>query len=148
MDQSEIRPGWCTVGVRLPHTWRPRSASLGPGDAVGPLVGRDFLELSIYGGDEEAEILIAEGIGYEDRDSFRRRGKPARPPSRMRRPGRCRGLQSRRLLPQLKPWRYLTCRPTNWVPQLTRSGQHVRRPINEDKSRPPGVPVAAGTASR
>jgi hypothetical protein len=66
LEQPEIGAGWCTVGVRVPHIWRPRSASLGPGDAVGPFVGRYFLELAVYGGDEGAEVLVAEGVGYED----------------------------------------------------------------------------------
>jgi hypothetical protein len=65
LEQPEIRPGWCTIGVRGPHFWRPRSASLGPGDAVGPFVGRDFLELAVNCGDEGAEVLVAEGFGYK-----------------------------------------------------------------------------------
>src|SRR5215217_8135141 len=53
----------------------------------------------------------------------------------MRRPERCRVLQSKRLLPQLKPWRYLTCQLMNWVQRLTRSGPHARRLLKESKSR-------------
>jgi hypothetical protein len=65
LEQPEIRPGWCTVGVRVPHIWLQRSASLGPGDAVGPFVRWDFLELAVYCGDEGSEVLVAEGVGYE-----------------------------------------------------------------------------------
>jgi hypothetical protein len=66
LEQPEFRPGWCTIGVREPHFWWPRSASLGPGDAIGPFVGRDFLELAVNCGDEGAEVLVAEGFGYKD----------------------------------------------------------------------------------
>src|SRR5215210_5670256 len=47
-----------------------------------------------------------------------------------------RAPQSRRLLPPLKPWRYPTCRLTNWARRLTRSGPRARRPPKESKSRP------------
>ena len=79
VEQPEIWPGWCTNGVRAQHLWqpfwcrapsvgvsRPRLASLGPADTVSPFVRRDFLELAVYGGDEEAEVLLAEGVGYKD----------------------------------------------------------------------------------
>ena len=49
----------------MPHIWWQCSASLGPGDAVGPFVGWDFLELAVYCGDEGSEVLVAEGVGYE-----------------------------------------------------------------------------------
>jgi hypothetical protein len=53
----------------------------------------------------------------------------------MRRPERCRVLQSKRLLPPVKPWRYLTFQLMNWVQRLTRSGPHARRLLKESKSR-------------
>ena len=45
---------------------RPRLAAPCPADAVGPFVGGDFLELAVYGGDNGAEVLVTEGVGYED----------------------------------------------------------------------------------
>src|SRR5215208_2801802 len=79
VEQPEIWPGWCTNGVRAQHLWqpfwcrappvensRPRLASLGPADTVSPFVGRDFLELAVYCGDEGPEVLVAEGVGYKD----------------------------------------------------------------------------------
>ena len=58
LEQPEIWPGWCTVGVRVPHIWRPRSASLGPADTLSPFLRRDFLELAVCGGDAIILILI------------------------------------------------------------------------------------------
>ena len=44
-------------------------------------------------------------------------------------------LQSKRLVPPLKPWRYLTYQLMNWVQQLTRSGPHARRPLKEEQEQ-------------
>ena len=41
-------------------------ASPGPADTIGPLVGRYFLELAVYGRDEGAEVFVAEGAGEEN----------------------------------------------------------------------------------
>src|SRR5215218_9700334 len=75
LERPEIGPGWCTVGVRAQRLWqplwcrvqsvgisRPRLAAPGPADTVSPFVGRDFLELAVYGGDEGTEVLVAEGV--------------------------------------------------------------------------------------
>ena len=47
----------------------------------------------------------------------------------------CRALQSKRLMPPVKPRRWLTWQLTNWVQRLTRSGPHARRLLKESKSR-------------
>ena len=67
---------WCTSATPLAAVLvsgairrglsRPRLASPGPANTIGPFVGWDFLELAVYGGDEGTEVLVAEGVGYED----------------------------------------------------------------------------------
>lgn len=46
--------------------FRGRLLPSDPSDSVGPFFGLDIAQLAINGGDERAEVLVAEGAGDED----------------------------------------------------------------------------------